>query len=220
MTLIVSIIAVALAAFFAALAWRLTREERSRSDARVAALGEAIDEATITTSIESVGVAPAFLAQERPPSSRGGVLKVAIGFASAVALIVAIATMSTNHERRAVSAAGPAASPKDGALELLSMRHDRASDTLTVTGLVRNGGTAPADHLIAVVFTFDHNGNFVASGRAPVEFVSLSPGDESPFRVSVPNVGDVGRYRVSFRTEAGIVRHVDRRQALVARRTE
>jgi hypothetical protein len=89
-----------------------------------------------------------------------------------------------------------------------------------VTGLIRNGGTEPADHLIAVVFTFDRNGNFVASGRAPVEFVSLSPGDESPFRVSVPNVGDVGRYRVSFRTEAGVVRHVDRRQPLVARRAE
>lgn len=219
MTLLVSIVAVALAAFFAALAWRLTRDERLRSEARVAALGEAIDEATVTESIERVGVQPAFLAQERPPSSRGGVIKVAVGFAGAVALIVAIATMSTNQERRASSAPGATAA-KDGSLELLSMRHDRAGDTLTVTGLVRNGGTVPADRLIAVVFTFDRNGNFVASGRAPVEFGSLSPGDESPFRVSVPNVGDVGRYRVSFRTEAGIVRHVDRRQALVARRTE
>jgi hypothetical protein len=219
MTLLVSIVAVALAAFFAALAWRLTREERLRSAARVAALGEAIDEATIAESIESVGVQPAFLTQERPASSRGGVIKVAVGFAGAVALIVAIATMSTSQERRA---SGPGAAPaaQDGSLELLSMRHDRSADTLTVTGLVRNGGTAPADRLIAVVFTFDRNGNFVASGRAPVEFLSLSPGDESPFRVSVPNVGDVGRYRVSFRTEAGIVRHVDRRQALVAHRAE
>jgi hypothetical protein len=219
MTVLISIVAVALAAFFAALAWRLTRDERLRSEARVAALGEAIDEATVTATIASVGVPPAFLTQERSPSSRGSVIKVAVGFAGAVALIVAIATMSTSQERRAVSAPGAIAT-KDGSLELLSMRHDRAGDTLTVTGLVRNGGTRPADRLIAVVFTFDRQGNFVASGRSPVEFVSLSPGDESPFRVSVPNVGDVGRYRVSFRTEAGIVRHVDRRQALVARRTE
>jgi hypothetical protein len=219
MTLLVSIVAVALAAFFAALAWRLTREERLRSEARVAALGEAIDDATVTGSIESVAVAPAFLAHERPASSRGGVIKVAVGFAGAVALIVAIATMSTNQERRGAPAPGTAAA-KDGSLELLSMRHDRAGDTLTVTGLVRNAGAVPADRLIAVVFTFDRNGNFIASGRAPLEFVSLSPGDESPFRVSVPDIGDVGRYRVSFRTEAGIVRHVDRRQALVAHRTE
>ncbi len=220
MTLLISIVAVMLAAFFAALVWKLTREERSRSAARVAALGEAIDEATVTESIEHVGVQPAFLTQTRSTSSRGGVLKVAVGFAAAVVVIVAIATMSTSQERRAASGTRVAAAAKDSALELLSMRHDRAGDTLTVTGLVRNGGAAPANHLIAVVFTFDRSGNFVTSGRAPVEFLSLAPGDESPFRVSVPDVGDVGRYRVSFRTEAGIVRHVDRRQALVARRAE
>jgi hypothetical protein len=70
------------------------------------------------------------------------------------------------------------------------------------------------------VFAFDRNGTFITSGRAPIEFLSLAPGDESPFRVSVPNVGEVGRYRVSFRTEAGVVRHVDRRQPLLARQGE
>ena len=220
MTIFVTLVAVTLAAFFAALVWRLTREERRRSDARIAALGEAIDDATVTAPIASVDVPAAFLAHEHPPSSRSGVIKAAFAFAGAVALIVTIAMLSTNQERRTGAAAATPPASTDGSLELLSMRHDRAGDTLTVTGLVRNGGTAPAAHLTAVVFTFDRNGNFVASGRAPVEFVSLSPGDESPFRVSVANVGDVGRYRVSFRTEAGIVRHVDRRQALVARRAE
>ena len=38
-----------------------------------------------------------------------------------------------------------------------------------------------------------------------------APGDESPFVVTIPNVADVARYRVSFRTEAGTLRHVDRR---------
>jgi hypothetical protein len=61
-----------------------------------------------------------------------------------------------------------------------------------------------------------HSGNFVASGRAPLDFVTLAPGDESPFRVTIPHVNDVGRYRVSFRTESGVVRHVDRRAALQA----
>jgi hypothetical protein len=63
----------------------------------------------------------------------------------------------------------------------------------------------------AVVFAFDRNGGFVASGRAPLDFGSLAPGDESPFVVAVPNVSQVARYRVSFRTGRGIVRHVDRR---------
>ena len=67
-----------------------------------------------------------------------------------------------------------------------------------------------------MVFTFDRSGNFVTSGRAPVEFLSLAAGDESPFKVSVPNAGEVSRYRVSFRTETGVVRHIDKRQALLA----
>jgi hypothetical protein len=85
---------------------------------------------------------------------------------------------------------------------------------------VRNGGAGSADHLIAVVFAFDRSGNFLTSGRAPIEFLSLAPGDESPFKVSVPDAGNVGRYRVSFRTDAGVVRHVDRRQSLLARQSE
>ena len=54
-------------------------------------------------------------------------------------------------------------------------------------------------------------GAFVASGRAGVDFTTLEPGDESPFVVVVPGAADVGRYRVSFRTDAGVVQHVDRR---------
>jgi hypothetical protein len=97
-------------------------------------------------------------------------------------------------------------------LELVSMRHQREGATLTVSGLVRNpaAGAAVAG-VTAVVFAFDRNGAFVASGRAPLEFGSLSAGDESPFVVSVPNVTDVARYRVSFRTGQGVVRHVARR---------
>jgi hypothetical protein len=223
MTPPLSVVAIALAIFFAVLAWRLARQERLRAAARIAALGDAIDDATVTTPVEHVEVQPAFLAQERPTVSRGGgLLKLGVGFV-AVALIVGLAMMGTKTVRRPPTATAGVATPlaaKDGALELLSMRHERNGDALTVTGLVRNGGSSPADRLIAVVFIFDRNGDFVASGRAPLEFVSLAPGDESPFRVSVPSVSDVGRYRVSFRTETGGVRHVDRRQALVAHRVQ
>jgi hypothetical protein len=65
----------------------------------------------------------------------------------------------------------------------------------------------------AVVFAFDRTGSFVASGRAALDFTTLAPGDQSAFVVKIPNVADVARYRVSFRTEAGILRHLDRRAA-------
>ena len=94
----------------------------------------------------------------------------------------------------------------------VSMRPERTGDALIVTGLVRNTGRAPAKGLTAVVFAFDRGGNFLASGRAPVDFVTLGPGDDSPFRVTVPQVGDIGRYRVSFRSGDRIVPHVDTRE--------
>jgi len=63
----------------------------------------------------------------------------------------------------------------------------------------------------AVVFAFDRTGAFLASGRAALDFSALSPGDESPFVVNIANVADVARYRVTFRSGSGVVRHVDRR---------
>ena len=44
-----------------------------------------------------------------------------------------------------------------------------------------------------------------------IDFVTLSPGDESPFVSAGDAPASVARYRVSFRTEAGVVPHVDRR---------
>jgi hypothetical protein len=223
MSLLLALVGFALAMFFAALVWKLTREERLRSEARVAALSDALDDDAVPEATGQVEVQPTFFTQERPSTSRGGLIKLAVGMAVTVAFIVAIATLSTSTsqaQRPSSTARAGSGTVKDGALELLSMRHQREGDALTVTGLVRNSGSAAAERLIAVVFTFDRNGNFMASGRAPLEFVALAPGDESPFRVSVPSVGDVGRYRVSFRTEAGVVRHVDRRQALLAQRAE
>ena len=67
---------------------------------------------------------------------------------------------------------------------------------------------------MAVVFVFDRDGGFVASGRAPLEFSDIARGDQSPFQVTIPEVKDVGKYTISFRTQAGIVPHVDLRRTL------
>jgi hypothetical protein len=222
MWLFLTFVGFGLAVFFGALVWKLTRDDQQRSAARVAALSGAIDDATAADGDVGVDVQPTFFMHDRPPTSQSGLIKLAVGLAGCVALIVVIATLSTSTSQAERSPAAGASSIRtpDGALELLSMRYQRDGDAITVTGLVRNGGSTPTDRVIAVVFTFDRNGNFVASGRAPLEFAALAPGDESPFRISIPGVGDIGRYRVSFRTEAGVIRHIDRRQALLARGTE
>ena len=208
--LVLSIIAVVAAIAAMTYAWRIARTERLRSDARVAALAAAIDgtseEADTTQMFER---APKSGLQGRP------LLKLGVGFAMAVLVIVLIAMSgdrhSTSADERELVASGQPAAP---ALELLSMRHTRTGDGLTVTGLVRNRGASDTASITAVVFVFDRDGGFVASGRAPLEFGSVALGDESPFKVTIPDVKDIGRYRVSFRTPVGIVPHVDRRATL------
>jgi hypothetical protein len=81
-----------------------------------------------------------------------------------------------------------------------------------VTGLVRNpaAGT-PFSKLTAVVFLFDQQGGLISSARSDIDFVKLAPGDESPFVIAVDAPPTVARYRVSFRNDAGVVPHVDRR---------
>jgi hypothetical protein len=116
----------------------------------------------------------------------------------------AAATTPARHEAIATNAPAP--------LELMSMRHQRQGTTLTVSGLVRNPSQGVAmNGITAVVFAFDRTGAFLASGRAALDFSALGPGDESPFVVNIPNVLDVARYRVTFRSGSGVVRHIDRR---------
>jgi hypothetical protein len=99
-------------------------------------------------------------------------------------------------------------------LELVSLEQTRDGETLTIRGVVRNPPAgATTDRLAAVVAFFDVNGQQLASVRAPLDFQSLAPGDESPFQVTTAVPAGVTRYRVSFRRDEGtIVPHVDRRQ--------
>ncbi len=97
-------------------------------------------------------------------------------------------------------------------LQLLALEHVQAGDTLTISGIIRNPETgAGQPGLTAVVFVFDRQGSFVTSARALVDPGMLDPGKETPFAVKVEQARSVGRYRVSFRTETGVVPHVDRR---------
>jgi hypothetical protein len=205
MLLVFTVVSLGAAAAFALLWWRLLREERERSRARVAALTAAID----GPPPAAAGPASArMFAPEHSAAAQGTpILRLAAGVVMGLILIVAVAA---NRGGSGAESPGAAAAPP--ALELLSMRHAREGDTLTVSGLVRNPrGGGEVARVTAVVFAFDRSGTFAGSGRAPLDFTTLDPGDESPFVVTLPNAAGVGRYRVSFRTEDGAVRHVDRR---------
>jgi hypothetical protein len=228
---VLTILSLAAAAGFAFVAWRLQHEERRRSAARVAALSSALDaldtlddfdrpiarEARATEETETAEPATnntpvpvASMFRMEPGTSVQGrpLIKAAVVGVMAVVVVVAAAMGNRSTGAAASSAAVAAKTP----LELMSMRHTREGTTLTVTGLVRNPpGGIEARRVTAVVFAFDRNGGFTASGRAPLDFVVLEPGDESPFVVTIPNVTEVAKYRVSFRTDDGMMRHVDRR---------
>jgi hypothetical protein len=205
-------LSLAAAAGFGALSWRVGVEERERSRARIAALSTAMD-AGNSSDPGDVRIAVGSSVVDRVGNTLGGrpvIRFVAVGVMTIAVVIGAI--IGFRSHGRAPAAAANAPAP----LELMSMRYQHEGTTLAVSGLVRNpAGGSSINGVTAVVFAFDQNGGFVASGRAPLDFSALAPGDESPFSVMVPNVSDVARYRVSFRTGAGVVRHVDRRGAPV-----
>jgi hypothetical protein len=206
-----TIVSVLAAVACGAFSWRLLRDERGRSDARVAALSAAIDAGEPydpRATPAPMAVSELFNPQHSASARGNPMIKVAVGVVMGLVIIVAIAMSGRGPGDGGGRAAAAAGRP----LELMSMRHTRAGDTLTVSGLVRNPGNAGrVERVTAVVFAFDRAGTFVASGRAPLDFTTLDAGDESPFVVSIPAVSEVGRYRVTFRTESGVVRHVDRR---------
>jgi hypothetical protein len=231
--LIVTLVSLTVAIVMSIVAWRLVREERERSAARIEALAHDIDgefdDGTGAAPVlrvaprpASPGVppggeeprpgatlfeAPAVMAS--PPAWRRLGAVVGIGGALVGGVIGAAVLLA---DRPGAGAQAPAGSRAP--LELLSLRHAQQDGTFTVTGLVRNpAGGAAAEGITAVVFLFDARGGFLASGRAPLDFVRLGPGEESPFVVAIPAPAGVARYRVSFRKDdGGVIAHVDRRE--------
>ena len=135
-----------------------------------------------------------------------------LAFAAAALFVVlsgGLVWMMSEPEGTTAVAVGP-----NSPLELMSLSHARQNEKLAVSGLVRNPAAGkPVERLAAVVFLFDRMGTFVTSAKAEVDFLRLGAGDESPFVVSLNAPRDVTRYRVSFRTDEGVVPHVDRRGA-------
>lgn len=227
--------AVAVAVVSTVFAWRAVGEQRRRSAARVAALSR-----DIYSSRFDLDLQPASRLEVRPPNHPGGSMfahvgpapgRPRVGLALAILAFVAatagaaaialggafpsVASVANPTGEEARGDSGPAPSRGEAAaLELVALAHEREGDRLVVRGTVRNpAGGAELDRLAAVVFLFDRDGGFLASGRAALDSPALIPGGESPFAVIVRADGEVARYRISFRSGDRIVAHVDRRAA-------
>ena len=143
--------------------------------------------------------------REQPASPR-------FAFAAAFALILALAGAaivftSSNHQKAPVAGATHA-SP----LELLSLNHSRDANALTINGVVRNPANgSKLEGLTAVVSLIDAHGGLISTKDVPLDYRAIGPGEEAPFRISVPDSGSIARYRVSFRAGTDVVPHVDRR---------
>jgi type II secretory pathway pseudopilin PulG len=115
---------------------------------------------------------------------------------------------STSNEHAAPGAQTPQSEP----LELLALGHARERRVLTISGTIRNPSTGvKLEGLTAVVSLLDRNGVLVSTKDVPLDYRALGPGEEAPFKVSIPDAGPIARYRVSFRAGTDVVPHVDRR---------
>jgi heme exporter protein D len=244
----ITVVSLIVALVMSVTAWRLMRDEKQRSAARIAALSAASDDdgepmalPIVAPKIEKAPWSPAPFAsiesdtadsislrtpREEPDTtvvshasgflgaiteertSGGGQRSLAIAAAALfVVLSGGLVWMMAGPEGTTPVAVGP-----NAPLELVSLSHSRQDDKLAVSGLVRNPASGqPVEKLSAVVFLFDRMGTFVTSSRAHVDFLKLGAGDESPFVVSIDAPATVSRYRVSFRTDDGVVPHIDRR---------
>jgi len=235
MLLLVTVISIALAAVMGVIAWRIGNEERRRSQSRIAALAAEIHAATDPLPLRIVATdlelrprvaGPAgtdmFAVAERGEASRRWPAVMAAGVfvvATAVALIIVLSGGSngTTHASNQAVAAPAVSQAVAAPLELVALGHERDADRLIVRGVVRNPAAgARVDRLAAVVFLFNRDGGFLTSGRTMIEPSALVPGGESIFVVTIPGAAEVGRYRVSFRTDDRIVPHVDRRVPIQA----
>jgi hypothetical protein len=228
--IVVTLASLAMTVVLAVILTRLMRDERRRSNARVALLREMADAATppmqvpdpaddieLTPAIESPGAAELFVHVE-PRSVWPRRAAVAASIAS-LATLVAFALPSRSPSPDAAapskSIAASAQTQTAGLLELLSLGQTQGADALTITGLVQNPRDgAVLSKIKATALLFGPDGNFLASGGAPLDFTVLRPGDESPFVIRVPVTSPVARYRVGFRSEDGhVIGHIDRRSA-------
>ena len=185
--------------------WRLLRDERQRSEARIAALVAALD---------GDRAAPPLPAGLGPPEDAGATGRPAqvAGLAAAAGLVLAVVLVTVIGLREAGgegSASGaPAAQAAMPPIELLALEHEPAGAMLAIRGSMRVADASASGPVAVLATALDAAGATVASRR--VDLPSLAPGAESRFTVEVP-AASVTRYRISFLRGDVTVPHVDLR---------
>lgn len=221
----VTMLSLFLAAAMGIVAWRVVREERRRSDARLAALaaelrrgGTSADEGSEPAdpdppagSADADGPAGGrgLFSPPAEPAGSGWAAAAALGGAAAVVLVAAATAflLSASDDGGADAAAENARPP----LDLIELRHAESGPFLDISGSVRNPPRAAGVERLSVVATaFDETGALIATLRTPVENPALPAGADSAFLVRLPAAG-VSRYRISFLLDDATVPHVDRR---------
>ena len=221
--LLVALIAIVLAGVTSTVAWNRSRDERRRRDARIAALAAAIHDEPLDAPAGSAGdpftTGDLFTTRQHAGAGFRFATVAALGLlvcgGVAARAVVSSSASGEATVRRESSAIGAPEPPQTSAiepLELVALGHDRDGDRLTVRGVVRNPASGMAlDRVTAVVLVYKGDGGFVGSGRAAVDSTVLGPGGETAFTVTIPVASQIGRYRVSFRTEDRVIPHIDRR---------
>ena len=126
------------------------------------------------------------------------------------ALLFLNSSASSSDQATTTTAAAGHSDP----LELVALAHEREvkTHTLTITGTVRNPSSGgKLEGLTAVISLLDRDGGLVSTKDVPLDYRAIGPGEEAPFKVTIPDPGSVARYRVSFRAGTDVVPHVDRR---------
>ena len=196
-----AVVALLMALGMGAVTWRLLRDERRRSEARIAALVAALE--------GSPGAPPSPVSPASPPADArapGWLARVA-GMGAVAGLVLAVALVTV------LGLGGDGAGPETSApaapapIELLALEHEPAGDMLAIRGSVRAADASVSGPLAVLATALDAAGATVARGR--VDLASLAPGAVLPFAVEVPAAGT--RYRISFLRAGAAVPHVDRR---------
>jgi hypothetical protein len=243
--LIVTLISAATAIVALTSASRLRRQERERSEARVAALANAAEthggtdggwvsvagewqwtpepaSQGIGNSGFGISAAKSPIPDVEPQVSSGGLFGTVqreetsgsrLPIFAAAALIVMLGgaliflNTSASNDHATVAHVN-----QTEPLELVALGHAREVRVLTITGTVRNPSSGvKVEGLTAVISLLDSGGALVSTKDVPLDYRALGPGEEAPFKVSIPDPGSIARYRVSFRAGTDVVPHVDRR---------
>jgi hypothetical protein len=205
----ITLLSMAMALSLSVVVWRMVRDDRRRSEARVHALTDLV----VRPDIRASAPAPAIALTPPPQPSPWGT-RAAIVACLGLALTTIVLMTLTAHTRASMPRPREAAVAVNPArLELLSLRDSREGGILTIAGLVGNprGAAALRDVKVSAEL-FDSSGTLVTSATAALDVRTLAAGDQSPFVLSVATARGVARYRVTFlNADGSVIQHVDRR---------